>query len=281
MRKFVYLKILLLLCFIGYVFSLFKIFDCNVRDGRATIFGVMGVVFVLLGYMSVSLLGKICRATAEQPSKINIKEGTELACDIFIYKALKFLWGTGFIILILGFVDREVDWAELLNIDGKYHFILLAASLPLAILAFYFVIVQSADFLSDFFHWYSEELYDAEEQFNKGYKYAKRKNYSQAVKWYRKAADQGHAGAQNNLGLCYEGGIGVEQDLEKAVEWYTKAAEQGEKYAQCNLGLCYENGEGVEQDCMKAAKWYIMSAEQGHKRAKKALERLKSEIKTE
>ena len=34
-------------------------------------------------------------------------------------------------------------------------------------------------------------------------------NLSEALKWYRKAADQGHAKAQNDLGVLYYEGEGV------------------------------------------------------------------------
>ena len=54
--------------------------------------------------------------------------------------------------------------------------------------------------------------------------------------WYRKAAEQGDASAQYNLGVMYENGHGVEQDDEQAVFWYRKAAEQGYADAQYNLG---------------------------------------------
>jgi TPR repeat protein len=47
------------------------------------------------------------------------------------------------------------------------------------------------------------------------------------VKWYRKAADQGYAAAQYNLGVCYDNGGGVVQDKAEAVKWYRKAADQG------------------------------------------------------
>ena len=59
--------------------------------------------------------------------------------------------------------------------------------------------------------------------FNKGVKM----DYTEAAKWYRKAAEQGDADAQNNLGLCYERGQGVPEDYEEAVKWYRKAAAQG------------------------------------------------------
>ena len=70
---------------------------------------------------------------------------------------------------------------------------------------------------------------------------------STAVEWWTKAAEQGHAAAQNNLGSCYYEGEGVAQSFEQAVEWWTKAAEQGHAEAQNNLGGRYYSGEGVAQ----------------------------------
>ena len=66
-----------------------------------------------------------------------------------------------------------------------------------------------------------------------------------AVKWYKLAAEQGHALAQYNLGWVYDTGKGVPQDYKTAVKWYTLAAEQGNARAQNNLGLMYDNGKGV------------------------------------
>ncbi len=47
-------------------------------------------------------------------------------------------------------------------------------------------------------------------------------DYSKALEWSRKSAEQGNADAQFNLGYCYMKGIGVEQNLNKAVEWHKK-----------------------------------------------------------
>ena len=52
-------------------------------------------------------------------------------------------------------------------------------------------------------------------------------DYQQARYWYEKAAAQGNADAQYNLGVMYEDGIGVPPDWEKALEWYQKACEGG------------------------------------------------------
>ena len=53
--------------------------------------------------------------------------------------------------------------------------------------------------------------------------------------YYQEAAQQGDTAAQNNLGIMYANGWGVEQDYEEAVKWFQKAAEQGHAEAQDNL----------------------------------------------
>ena len=52
-------------------------------------------------------------------------------------------------------------------------------------------------------------------------------NYEKAAFWYRKAAEQGHADAQNNLAARYATGTGVTKDLAEALKWYRAAAAQG------------------------------------------------------
>jgi TPR repeat protein len=58
------------------------------------------------------------------------------------------------------------------------------------------------------------------------------KDYAQAAKWFRKAADQGHAKAQYHLAVMYKFGDGVAQDNTTAVMWLRKTAEQGNAEAQ-------------------------------------------------
>ena len=60
-----------------------------------------------------------------------------------------------------------------------------------------------------------------------------------AVQWYRKAAEQGHAAGQNNLGWMYAEGRGVPKDDRLAVQWFRKAAKQGHAAAHSNLYLRY------------------------------------------
>jgi uncharacterized protein len=65
------------------------------------------------------------------------------------------------------------------------------------------------------------------------------------------------------LGCAYELGEGVEKDYAEAVRWYRKAAEQGNAFAQQSLGKLYEAGEGVEQDSAEAYKWYNIASAHG------------------
>ncbi len=92
--------------------------------------------------------------------------------------------------------------------------------------------------------------------------YAKVGDNVEAVKWYRKAAEQGNATAQNNLGVCYENGDGVAKDMKEAVKWYQKAAEQGNADAQLNLEPFYRSG--ADEDKAEAFKWLLKTTMQGH-----------------
>ena len=96
-------------------------------------------------------------------------------------------------------------------------------------------------------------------------------DYVEAVKWYQRAAEQGDAAAQNNLGAMFEQGQGVPQNYEDAVKWYRLAAEQGHAAAQKNLGTMYEQGQGVAQDFKEAVKWFQRAAQQGHAAAQNNL----------
>lgn len=109
-------------------------------------------------------------------------------------------------------------------------------------------------------------------QFNLGVSYATgrgvTKDVAEAVRWFRKAADQNLATAEFNLGLCYEEGQGVAKDEAEAVEWFRKAAWQNLATAQYLLGDCYAKGRGVTKDQAEAVKWIALAAAQGMAEAK-------------
>lgn len=87
---------------------------------------------------------------------------------------------------------------------------------------------------------------------------------SEALKWFRESAENGHALGQVSLGLiCREGNYGVKRDDAQAVDWFRKAANQGNAHGQSELGFMYERGEGVPQDDREAVRLYALAAAQG------------------
>ncbi len=100
-----------------------------------------------------------------------------------------------------------------------------------------------------------------EDQKNLGNYYFDQKRYKEAREWWLKAANQNYARAQNNLGLMYERGEGVEKDLQMAVYWLKKAANQNLDIAQFNLACLYEN---ELKDSNNASIWFHRAANNGH-----------------
>ena len=74
----------------------------------------------------------------------------------------------------------------------------------------------------------------------------------EAVKWFRKAADQDIVNAQYSLGGMYADGQGVPENDAEAVKWYRKAAGNGFLDAQYNLALMYYDGDGVPESSVHA-----------------------------
>ena len=66
------------------------------------------------------------------------------------------------------------------------------------------------------------------------------KNDAEAVKWFRKAAEQGDALAQKNLGVMYVTGEGVPVNNVKAYMWWALAKAQGDEGAAGNLDIIKE-----------------------------------------
>ena len=101
----------------------------------------------------------------------------------------------------------------------------------------------------------------------------------QAAEWYRRAADQGDAVAQHNLGTMYLDGEGVEENMAQvALRGSAVAAEQDYPPAQFSLGECVRGGaRGVEEDMKRALFWYNKAAEFGDPEAEEKLRELSDE----
>jgi TPR repeat protein len=103
---------------------------------------------------------------------------------------------------------------------------------------------------------------------------------NEAVKWFRKVAEQGHVEALYELGCCYEESadsynpsfanslakrqadeLAKTRDEAEAANWYRKAAEHGHAKAQYRLGCRYRDGRGVAKNLFEAYKWLNLAWE--------------------
>jgi TPR repeat protein len=66
------------------------------------------------------------------------------------------------------------------------------------------------------------------------------------------------------LGSAYENGRGVGRDYAEAVRWYREAADGQNADAAYKLGLIYESGRGVDLDLGEARRWYEKAAKGGN-----------------
>jgi uncharacterized protein len=95
-----------------------------------------------------------------------------------------------------------------------------------------------------------------------------RENDALALKWFERAARQGLAEAQFNLGNMYAYGLADPPDdadpNRLAAQWYFEAARQGHADAQYSLGIMFLTGTGVMQNPEEGATWIGRAARQGH-----------------
>jgi TPR repeat protein len=86
---------------------------------------------------------------------------------------------------------------------------------------------------------------------------------TEAVRWFRAAANQGNDSAQFSLGGMYQAGRGVPQSDIEAARWYRLAAEQGNREALYNLGTVHVEGASFD-DIIFAYMWFNLAARQGN-----------------
>ena len=87
---------------------------------------------------------------------------------------------------------------------------------------------------------------------------------SEAVRWFLRAAHEGHVRARLVVGIMYATGLGVQQDDEEALLWVQPLAEDGYAGGKFLLALMYEQGRGVRRDGREALYWMRSAAAQGH-----------------
>jgi uncharacterized protein len=104
-----------------------------------------------------------------------------------------------------------------------------------------------------------------------------RKDGTQAIRWFMYAAAKGSGAAQLSLGYELFSGRLVRRNLPKALACYRRAARRGETSAKFNIGQMYERGEGVDKDLRRAVRWYSNAARAGHVGAARRLAEIYSE----
>jgi hypothetical protein len=94
----------------------------------------------------------------------------------------------------------------------------------------------------------------------------------------RQLADRGDPSAEYALGARYAFGDGVRQNYSEAVPWFFRAAEQGHVISQATLGAYYMAGRGLSVDLSKAYFWAYLARVGGDTGSKLRVEMLSSQI---
>lgn len=103
----------------------------------------------------------------------------------------------------------------------------------------------------------------------------------EGLSWFHRAAAGGKIEAHNHIGYSYYYGKGVEQDYAQAAYWYRKGADLGDPCAMNNLSLLYETGCGVEQNLEQALFWCRKAAAQGDKPAAERIPEIEKKLEKE
>jgi TPR repeat protein len=106
-----------------------------------------------------------------------------------------------------------------------------------------------------------DERVQARANFNSAIKnkWGSNPSLNEAVRLYRLSADEGFAGALNNLGDLYETGEGVPKSEKFAVYWYARATERGEPTAYLSLSTFLSEGTSDENILVEALKYAILA----------------------
>ena len=81
------------------------------------------------------------------------------------------------------------------------------------------------------------------------------RNDRDALEYFRRSAELGFGPSQVALGYFFETGQLTAGSQSQAVDWYRKAANQGDVLAEYMLGRTYFLGGGIQQDVNAAQKW--------------------------
>ncbi len=95
--------------------------------------------------------------------------------------------------------------------------------------------------------------------------------FGELIPWLRQKADGGSLLSAHLLGVAYQMGWGVPQDLAQALAYYRKAAAGQHPQAFVALGRLHAEGKGVVRDEQEALRWFQKAAEEDFPEGKIAL----------
>lgn len=117
----------------------------------------------------------------------------------------------------------------------------------------------------------ANEVYSAQAMLNLGAKYRQSDDLQEqdlAFYWLCKAKENGHDDVDNLIGLCYDNGIGVEQNYEKGNECFLRSIEnKNNSGALYNYALNLYYGHGVDEDEDAAKEYFLKAKAAGNKAA--------------
>ena len=87
---------------------------------------------------------------------------------------------------------------------------------------------------------------------------------AEVLSWLLRSAGAGLVEAEYQMGVRYQQGNGVQQDLVASAAWFDRAARNDHAQAQLQLGGMYEKGQGVKRDLDAARRLYELSAKGGN-----------------
>lgn len=118
-------------------------------------------------------------------------------------------------------------------------------------------------------------LAEARKLYKQGVALLEQNQYNEGGDCVIEAAQMGDSMAQDHLGYLFEQGFFGEPDFSTAVEWYSKSADQCLPNGQFHLGACYQLGNGVEQNWEEAARLFELASKTGHPEATECLQMLR------
>ena len=102
---------------------------------------------------------------------------------------------------------------------------------------------------------------------------------SQKVIFAKRAAAQGNARAQYDLGMMYLNGDGVRKNEQLAFTYFHKAARKNHVEAKFYMGLSFAQGKGVRKQTQLARYWFKLASKAGHRTAMAHLSSLERKVR--